>query len=44
MPVSDEVARAVISRGDVVGVGDSLFDRGLSQTWRFIENTGGEHV
>jgi hypothetical protein len=44
MPVSDEVARAVISRGDVVGVGDSLFDRGLSQTWRFTENTGGEHV
>ena len=37
MPVSDEVARAVISRDDVAGVGDSLFDRGLSQTWRWVE-------
>jgi hypothetical protein len=37
MSVSDEVARAVISRGDVAGVGDSLFDRELSQTWRWVE-------
>jgi len=44
MPVSDETARAVISRGDVVGVGDSLFDRELSQTWRYVETTGGKHV
>ena len=44
MPVSDEVARAVITRGDVVGVGDSLFGCELSQTCRFIEKTGGDHV
>src|SRR5262245_24005300 len=44
MPVSDEVGRAVISRGDVVGVGDSLFDRELSQTWRYAETKGGENV
>jgi hypothetical protein len=37
MPVSAEVARTVIFRGDVAGVGDSLFDRGLSQTWRWVE-------
>src|SRR5262249_16000676 len=38
-PVSGEVARAVIARGDVVGTGDSLFNRdlSLSQTWRFVE-------
>src|SRR5262249_29587027 len=34
--VSNEVARAVISCSDVVGVGDALFDRGLSQTWRWV--------
>jgi hypothetical protein len=44
MPVSDEVARAVITRGDVAGVGDSLFDRGLSQTWRYVETRGDDHV
>jgi hypothetical protein len=37
MAVSDEVARAVIVRDDVAGVGDSLFDRGLSQTFRYVE-------
>jgi hypothetical protein len=42
--VSDEVARAVITRGDVAGVGDSLFDRELSQTYRYIENRGDDHV
>jgi|SRR5215831_2174552 len=42
MSVSDEIARAVISRGDVAGVGDSLFGRDLSQTWRYIDNIGGE--
>ena len=40
----DEIARAVISRGDVAGVGDSLFDRELSQTWRYGETKGDEHV
>ena len=37
MAVSGEVAHAVISRSDVVGVGDSLFGRELSQTWRWVE-------
>jgi hypothetical protein len=37
MSVSDEVACAVISRGDVAGVGDSLFGAELSQTWRYCE-------
>ena len=37
LPVSDEIARAVIARCDVAGVGDSLFDRELSQTWRWVE-------
>jgi hypothetical protein len=37
MPVSDEVARTVISRGDVASVGDSLFDRELSQTFRYVK-------
>src|SRR5262245_44323801 len=40
-PVSDEVARIVISNEDVVGVGDALFDRGLSQTWRWAEGDRG---
>ena len=35
--VSNEVARAVIVRGDVTGVGDSLFGRALSQTFRYVE-------
>jgi hypothetical protein len=36
MSVSDEVARAVIARNEVAGVGDSLFGRELSQTWRYV--------
>ena len=32
-PVSDEIARAIVARSDVVAAGDALFDRGLSQTW-----------
>ena len=37
MQVSEESARAVIARGDVVGVGDCLFDHSLSQTFRLAE-------
>jgi hypothetical protein len=44
MPVSDETARAVLRRSDVAGVGDALFDRELSQTYRYIENRGDDHV
>jgi hypothetical protein len=35
--VSNEVARALIAGGNVVGVGDSLFECELSQTWRYVE-------
>lgn len=45
MQVSDEVARAVIVRGDVTGVGDGLFGSELSQTYRYdVETTGDDHV
>ena len=36
--VSGEVAKIVIIDKRVVGVGDTLFAGGLSQTWRFIED------
>jgi hypothetical protein len=35
--VTNLVAGAVIARRDVVGIGDSLFDRELSQTFRYVE-------
>jgi hypothetical protein len=37
--VADEIAQVVITRGDVAGVGDSLFGAELSQTWRWVEPT-----
>ena len=36
--VNEEVARIVITNGCVVGVGDTLFADGTSQTWRFVED------
>jgi hypothetical protein len=36
--VSDEVARLVIQRDDIVPVGDALFDDCLSQTYRYAED------
>ena len=42
-PITHETARAVIARSDVVGAGDSLFDRELSQTWRYVETEGSNH-
>ena len=36
--VNDAVARIVITDKGVVGVGDTLFADGTSQTWRFVEN------
>jgi hypothetical protein len=38
MRVADFVARLVISRADVVGVGDALFEDAFAQTWRLIES------
>jgi hypothetical protein len=35
--VNDEVARIVIADKQVIGVGDTLFPEGLSQTFRFVE-------
>jgi hypothetical protein len=35
--VGSEVARAVISHPNIVGVGDMLFDGMLAQTFRFTE-------
>jgi hypothetical protein len=43
LSVGGDVARAVITRGDFVGIGDSLFGRELSQTWRYDETKGGIH-
>ena len=34
--VHEDVARLVIGRGNIAGVGDCLFGPELSQTWRFI--------
>jgi hypothetical protein len=42
--VSNEVVRAVITQDDVVGVGDSLFERELSQLSRYVESKGDDHV
>jgi hypothetical protein len=36
--VTDAVARVVISHEHIVGVGDTLFPDGTSQTFRFVEN------
>jgi hypothetical protein len=36
--VNAAVARIVITNKNVVGVGDTLFADGTSQTWRFVEN------
>lgn len=35
--VADVIARAVITHKQVIGVGDTLFTGGMSQTWRFVE-------
>ncbi len=35
--VNAAVARIVIADKHVVGVGDTLFEDGPSQTWRFVE-------
>jgi hypothetical protein len=35
--VSDEVAREVLTRAGVVGVGDALFHDTLSQTYQWVE-------
>lgn len=36
--VNDEVARIAIASKHVIGVGDTLFPGGLSQTWRYAED------
>ncbi len=38
-PISDQAARVIIARGDIVCVGDTLFEDGLAQTYRYSANT-----
>jgi hypothetical protein len=36
-PVTDEVAKIIVSDHRVIGIGDSLFRNMASQTWRWVE-------